>query len=154
MTAQKARAIGTNNARKLVGVDMKSGHGRRFRALVDSLAVRYAGLDPTVLREVAGLKLTAEICQLAVIEGDRKAAGDLVRTINLLSRREAQLQALAKTLATQAPNLQGYLEGKRVAVAAGDRDPSPLAVPWPMPGNLGGLVTFSTFAEWRSYRGR
>jgi hypothetical protein len=28
--------------------------------------------------------------------------------------------------------------------------PFPLVVPWPMPGNLGGLVTFSTFAEWRS----
>jgi len=36
---------------------------------------------------------------------------------------------------------------------AGARDPSwgPLVVPWPMPGNLGGLVTFSTFAEWRSF---
>jgi hypothetical protein len=36
---------------------------------------------------------------------------------------------------------------------AGARDPSwgPLAMPWPMPGNLGGEVSFSTFAEWRSF---
>ena len=27
----------------------------------------------------------------------------------------------------------------------------PLVVPWPMPANLGGQVSFSTFAEWRSF---
>ena len=36
---------------------------------------------------------------------------------------------------------------------ANARDPSrgPLIVPWPLPGNLGGEVRFSTFAEWRSF---
>ena len=40
-----------------------------------------------------------------------------------------------------------------LAAIAGARAPSsgPLVVPWPMPGNLGGLVTFSTFTEWRSF---
>ena len=41
-----------------------------------------------------------------------------------------------------------------LAAIAGARAPSsgPLPVPfWPMPGNLGGLVLFSTFAEWRSF---
>src|SRR5208282_4839550 len=27
----------------------------------------------------------------------------------------------------------------------------PLAVPWPMPGNLASMVQFSTFADWRSF---
>ena len=33
------------------------------------------------------------------------------------------------------------------------RDPSwgPLIVPWPMPGDLGSMLQFSTFAEWRSF---
>lgn len=36
---------------------------------------------------------------------------------------------------------------------AGARDPSsgPLVMPWPMPGDLGGQVSFLTFAEWRSF---
>ena len=36
---------------------------------------------------------------------------------------------------------------------ASARNPSwgPLVMPWPMPGNLGGLVSFATFAEWRSF---
>ena len=35
----------------------------------------------------------------------------------------------------------------------GARDPSwgPFVMPWPMPENLGCLVTFSTFAEWRDF---
>jgi hypothetical protein len=33
------------------------------------------------------------------------------------------------------------------------RDPSsgPLVMPWPMPGSLGGTVTFSTFHQWRDF---
>ena len=36
---------------------------------------------------------------------------------------------------------------------AGARTPSlgPLVISWPMPGDLGGQVSFSTFAEWRSF---
>jgi hypothetical protein len=36
---------------------------------------------------------------------------------------------------------------------AAARDPSwgPLVIPWPMPGNIGGLVPFATFGEWRSF---
>ena len=45
------------------------------------------------------------------------------------------------------------LPPKYLDAIAGARAPSsgPLVVPWPMPGNLGGLVTFTTFAEWRSF---
>jgi len=36
---------------------------------------------------------------------------------------------------------------------AGARDPSwgPLVTPWPMPGNIGGVVPFATFGDWRSF---
>jgi hypothetical protein len=41
-----------------------------------------------------------------------------------------------------------YLDA--IAVA---RNPSwgPLVTPWPMPGNIGGLVSFATFGQWRSF---
>ncbi len=32
-----------------------------------------------------------------------------------------------------------------------DRSSDPLVVPWPMPGNLGGFPSFTTFAEWRRF---
>ena len=40
-----------------------------------------------------------------------------------------------------------------LAAIAGARAPlsGPLVVPWPMPGNLGGQVSFSTFTKWRSF---
>ena len=40
-----------------------------------------------------------------------------------------------------------------LAAIAGARAPSsgPLVVPWPMPGNLGGQVSFSTFTKWRAF---
>jgi hypothetical protein len=40
-----------------------------------------------------------------------------------------------------------------LAAIAGARAPSsgPLVVPWPMPGDLGGQVKFSTFTKWRSF---
>ncbi|HME27575.1 MAG TPA: hypothetical protein VKI44_40680 [Acetobacteraceae bacterium] len=37
-----------------------------------------------------------------------------------------------------------------VAVIA-ERSSDPLTLPWPMPGNLGGWVSFNTFAEWRAF---
>ena len=37
-----------------------------------------------------------------------------------------------------------------VALAA-DQSPGPLVVPWPVPGNPGGFVSFANFAEWRAF---
>jgi hypothetical protein len=34
---------------------------------------------------------------------------------------------------------------------AEDRSSSPLILPWPMPGNLGGCLSFSAFAEWQAF---
>jgi hypothetical protein len=38
-----------------------------------------------------------------------------------------------------------------VALSAADRDDIPLAIPWPMPGDLGGFVTFARFEEWQEF---
>jgi hypothetical protein len=43
---------------------------------------------------------------------------------------------------------KGFVEA--IGIAA-NRIPGPLVVPWPMPGNLGGFVSFDTFAEWRLF---
>lgn len=37
------------------------------------------------------------------------------------------------------------------AAAAANASPGPLVVPWPMPGNLGGCLSFATFAEWQNF---
>lgn len=34
---------------------------------------------------------------------------------------------------------------------AATRIPGPLLVPWPMPGNLGGFISFDTFSQWRRF---
>ena len=38
------------------------------------------------------------------------------------------------------------------AIAVARNPPwGPLVTPWPMPGNIGGLVSFATFGQWRSF---
>lgn len=37
-----------------------------------------------------------------------------------------------------------------IALAA-DQSPGPLVLPWPLPGNPGGFVSFANFAEWREF---
>lgn len=37
------------------------------------------------------------------------------------------------------------------AVAAADQSRDPLVLPWPIPGNPGGFISFSNFAEWRDF---
>ena len=38
-----------------------------------------------------------------------------------------------------------------MSARAADRAGDPLIVPWPMPGNLVGFVSFETFAEWNAF---
>jgi hypothetical protein len=53
---------------------MRSQHGRRFRDLA-ALVIAEHGPDiyPVKIRELAGLKLSIEITQAALVNGDRKA---------------------------------------------------------------------------------
>jgi hypothetical protein len=74
---------------------------RHFAEIIDDLCAAYPGGDVTPLCEI-----------------------DLVRLSNLVSRREAQLRStLAKVTArASSPDLAGYLAGRRVTVAAANRD--------------------------------
>src|SRR5258708_9965291 len=38
-----------------------------------------------------------------------------------------------------------------VVAAAADKSPGPLIVPWRILGNLGGCLSFATFAEWQNF---
>jgi hypothetical protein len=79
--------------RIIVGVDGRSQEARRFRDIVDVLLAEFgAGADPVALRELAGLKLSCEVTQAALLNGDAKARSDLVRISNLVSRRERELR--------------------------------------------------------------
>jgi hypothetical protein len=126
MAVAKQRDLATNRPRKMAGVDMRSGHGRRFADLYDGIAAEFPGVDPVAARELAGLKLTAELCQASVIAGDDKMARrDLVRTINLASRKEKELRSTLARVTGRAssPDLADYLAGRRRLVAsAADRD--------------------------------
>jgi hypothetical protein len=37
------------------------------------------------------------------------------------------------------------------AALAASRTPGPFMIPWPMPGNLAGIVSFASYAEWQSF---
>ena len=84
---------------------MQSAHGRRFADLMDVLSGQYPALDPVALRELAGLRLVQELTQVAAIEGDKRARGDLVRISNVISRRELQLKAEHAKAVAEAPTL-------------------------------------------------
>ena len=92
---------------KIAGIDMRSEHGRRFRDLAARVIAEYGDIDPVKVRELAGLKLSIEITQAALIGGDRRARNDLVRLLNHVSRAERALR-----------------EGKR---AQPDPSPAPLS---------------------------
>lgn len=91
---RKARSVLTNDPRRLPGVSMRSPRGRRFRDIVETLMVEFgADCDPVRLRELAGLKFSAEEVQAAVVHGNTRAVEDLVRLSNLIARRETELRA-------------------------------------------------------------
>ncbi len=108
---KKARSVLTNDPRRLPGVSMRSPRGRRFRDIVETLMAEYgADCDPVRLREVAGLKFSAEETQARVVHGDARAVEDLVRLSNLIARRETELRVRhqpPKRVLTLAERLAG-----------------------------------------------
>jgi hypothetical protein len=53
---------------RIEGVDMRSQHGRRFRDLATIVIKEHGNdIDPVKVRELAGLKLSIEITQAALI---------------------------------------------------------------------------------------
>jgi hypothetical protein len=110
---EKRRAIGTNNPRKIVGVDMKSGNGRRFADIMTVLAGQYPGADATALREISSLRVALEMTTDALLGCDKRARTDRVRLSNLLSRRERKLQASLAKPKVEPPDLADYLDRAR-----------------------------------------
>jgi hypothetical protein len=88
---------------KIEGVDMRSQHGGRFRDLAALVIAEHGpDFDPVKVRELAGLRLSVEIAQAALVNGDPKARNDLVRLSNLAKRAERELRA-SKRAAPAAP---------------------------------------------------
>jgi hypothetical protein len=94
---------------KIAGVDMRSEQGRRFRDLAALVIAEHGpDLDPVKVRELAGLRLSVEITQAALVNGDPKARNDLVRLSNLAKRAERELRA--STAVAAAKKLPASLE--------------------------------------------
>jgi hypothetical protein len=112
----------THNPFKLPGLDMRSEGGRRFRDLA-ALVIAETGpdFDPTKVRELAGLRLSVEIAQAALVNGDPKARNDLVRLSNLAKRAERELRASKRASDSKpAANLEQHLARRSAEeVAAG-----------------------------------
>jgi hypothetical protein len=99
------RAAATNDPRRLPGVDMRSSRGRRFRDLVEALALEFGTADTARLRELASLKFNLEQLQALVVGGDSTASSDLVRLSNLITRREKEMRRIkASSVMPSAPS--------------------------------------------------
>jgi hypothetical protein len=97
----RRRSIMTNDPRRLDGVDMRTSAGRRYRDIVDALALEFGAVNPVALRELAGLRYTLEQTQAAVVAGDARARSDLVRVSNLIARRERELRETSAVAAAK-----------------------------------------------------
>ncbi len=106
----------THDPFKIAGVDMRSEHGRRFRDLAAKVIAEYGDIDPVKVRELAGLKLSIEITQAALIGGDRRAGNDLVRLLNhVVSRAERALREAKRAQPGKSAPLSAYLGNREAA---------------------------------------
>src|SRR5450631_2875593 len=80
----------------LLGVDGRSPDGRRFREIAEALVAEYGGVDPFIVRELAGLKLMLERQHEEILRGDRQSLEDLVRLSNVVERKEKALRLRAR----------------------------------------------------------
>jgi hypothetical protein len=112
----------TNDPRRLAGIDMRTSAGRRYRDIVDQLAIEFGAVNPVALRELAGLRYTLEQTQAAVVAGDARARSDLVRVSNLIARRELALREAKLALPASTPsNLHDRLAARYTKVAHRDQ---------------------------------
>jgi hypothetical protein len=107
--------------RRLDGVDMRTSAGRRYRDIVDQLAIEFGvSVNPVALRELAGLRYTLEQTQAAVVAGDARARSDLVRVSNLIARRELSLREAKLALPASTPSsLQDRLTARYAPAVKG-----------------------------------
>jgi hypothetical protein len=98
----------TGDPRRLVGVDMRTSAGRRYREIVEQLTTEFGVANAIALRELAGLRYTLEQTQAAIVSGDARARTDLVRISNLIARRERELREA--NVVAEAKRLPASLE--------------------------------------------
>ena len=107
----KVRSRVSNSPYRLLGVDMRTGRGRRYRDIVDALVAEFGDANAIGLRELAGLKFTLELIQGDLVTGaNPRAAEDLVRVSNLIARREQSMREDAQRRAPQQDPARDALE--------------------------------------------
>jgi hypothetical protein len=77
---------------------MRTSDGRRHSRIADGLIRDFGQVDPVRLRELAGLKFTAEKTQAAFVGGDMRARADLIRLRTIIAQIEADLRSRAGSL--------------------------------------------------------
>jgi hypothetical protein len=110
---------------KIAGVDMRSEHGRRFGDLAALVIAEHGpDLDPVKLRELAGLRLSVEITQAALVNGDPKARNDLVRLSSAirLHRRSRVADLLPSRTTKSTAGLQAGLPEWPFSFSADEHD--------------------------------
>jgi hypothetical protein len=80
---------------RVPGIDMRTSDGRRHSRIADALIRDFGDVDPVRLRELAGLKFTAEKTQAAFVGGDMRASADLIRLRTIIAQIEADLRSRA-----------------------------------------------------------
>ena len=107
----KVRSRVSNSPYRLLGVDMRTGRGRRYRDIVDALVAEFGDANAIGLRELAGLKFTLELIQGELVTGaNPRAAEDLVRVSNMIARREQCMREDAQRRAPQQDPARDALE--------------------------------------------
>jgi hypothetical protein len=76
---------------RLIGVDMRSREGRRFREILKAAVAEFGEGDPIRVAEIARLRLIVEKTQTDLLAGKAKP-DDLVRVSRLTTQRERGLR--------------------------------------------------------------
>ena len=118
----RQRSAVTNSPYHIAGVDKRSAAGRRYRDIVDGVIAEFGSSNPESIRELAGLKFTMESLQAAVVMGGTpRAAEDMIRVTNAISRRE-RLMRQAKAATERPLTISEYLASKAAAENAAEDD--------------------------------
>jgi hypothetical protein len=107
----------TNGKRLLNGTDQRSPHGRRFRALVQSIADDLGGMasltepDRVLVKQAAALMVRAEALQTAIVNGTDVDDDEVIRITGAASRIIERLRhrAAEKPQPAQPTTLGAYL---------------------------------------------
>ncbi len=139
--AKKKRRFGRPDVpRPLAGLDMRTQEGKLFLSRLQEVEKEFPYGEPARHREIAGLRVALEQCQVETLRGSQPARVDLVRISNLIARREGELRT-RKATAAPAPAplaLQQYLarlSAQRQAAPATIAPPPPASAASDAPGH-------------------